>query len=337
MPSLIAKFSLSFCLLLLTGCSNAGNHNMTEFTWSATESAPKDFPMEIIKGTFLFKGEEHGLYIPDGGTLTGGWGNSISSHGSITHGLPDRLDITFFSYAEKKYYHGKFELPYDRIVELFQQGVETNKEHPSYSKLMAGIAPGGVVSVWVKGKYAVEVFFGQADEVDLDPSYAFDLPFSSVEESDAYIAKQLPNSLSPEQLESLEKNGIPLDLWTRYRNRYNWFAKAKDDTIYGFFLKYVNGESERDHFPFLEGEELRNLPVPRKMSFKTKKYIYEVNFDDIEIVSAFEQLNAHENLTEEQRRIAMEFDLQYPRSNSSVKIYNAKESIELKKVVFADW
>jgi len=311
---------------------------MTEFTWSATECAPEDYPMEIISGTFLFKGEEHGLYIPDGGNLTGGWGNPISSHGSITHELPDRLDITFFSYAEKKYYQGKFELPYDKMLELFQQGVEANKEHPSYNKLMAGIAPGGVVAVWVKGRHATEVFFGQADEVNLDPSHAFNLPFSSKEESDAYIAKQLPNSLSPDQLASLEKNGIRFDLWSRYRNRYHWFAKAKDNTIYGFFLKYVNGESVEEHFPFLEGEQkLRYLPVPRKMSFKTDEYIYQVNFDELEIVSAFEQLDAHENLSEEQRRIAMEFDLQYPRSKSSVKIYNAKESIELKKVVFDDW
>ena len=44
---------------------------MTEFIWSATECAPKGYPMEIISGTFLFKGEDHGLYIPDGGTLTG--------------------------------------------------------------------------------------------------------------------------------------------------------------------------------------------------------------------------------------------------------------------------
>jgi len=62
-----------------------------------------------------------------------------------------------------------------------------------------------------------------------------------------------------------------------------------------------------------------------------------MNFDDLEIVSAFEQLANHENLTEEQQRIVMEFDLQYPRSNSKVRLYNVKESIELKKVVFDDW
>jgi len=205
MRSFIIKVNLYVFFILLTGCNNVGNKNMTEFTWSATECAPKGYPMEIISGTFLFKGKDHGLYVPDGGTLTGGWGDPLSNHGSISHCLPDRLKITFFSYAEKQFYQGEFQLPCDKIVALFQAGVKANKENPTYSKMMVGIAPGGVVSAWVEGRAGVEVFFGQAEKVELDPSIAFRLPFSSVEDSDAYIAKQLPNSLSPEELASFEK------------------------------------------------------------------------------------------------------------------------------------
>jgi len=335
------KNSFYLFFILLTGCSNVMTKNNTKFEWSATECGPEGYPMEIIKGTFLFKGEEHGLYIPDGGTLNGDWGDPTSSHGSIKHTLPDRLEITFFSYTEKQFYRGEFDLPYDRIVELFQKGLkeqkEEKKEFPTYSKMMVGIAPGGAVAVWVTGGPGVEVFFGQAEKVELNPIFAFNLPFESEEESDAYIAKQLPNSLSTEELESLEKNGIPFGLWSRYRARYHWIATAKGDSIYGFNIKYVNGESERGHFPFVEDDKLRLLPVPLQMYFETNKYIYRVNFDDLEIVSAFEQLKSHENLTEEGRRIAMEFDLQYPRSNSRVRLYNVKESIELKKVAFKDW
>jgi len=312
-----------------------------EFEWSATECAPKGYPMEIIKGTFLFKGKDHGLYIPDGPTLKGGWGNPRSNHGSIHHTLPDRIEITFFSYTEKQFYRGKFELPYDRIVELFKQGIEIQKKEkrpfPVYTKMMVGIAPGGVVSVWVTGKETVEVFFGQAEKIELNPILAFKLPFESKAQSDAYIAKQLPNSLSPEELKSLEKNGIPFGLWSRYRSRYPWFAKAKNGSIYRFNNHYVNGENERGHFPFVVDDKLRSLPVPRQLTFTTGKVIYDVHFDDLEIVSAFEHLNSHKNLSEEERRIALEFDLQYPRSNSRVRVYNIKESIELKKVVFDDW
>jgi len=337
----ILRKSVYVLFILLTGCSNVMTKENTKFEWNATECAPEGYPMEIIKGTFLFKGEDRGLYIPDGGTLNGDWGDPTSSHGSIKHTLPDRLEITFFSYTEKQFYRGEFDLPYDRIVELFQQGVnqqkEEKKEFPTYSKMMVGIAPGGAVAVWVKGGPGVEVFFGQAEKVELDPSIAFNLPFESKAQSDKYVQDGLDEAISPEQRESLKKNGIPFDLWSRYRARYHWIATSKSEPIYGFNIKYVNGESERGHFPFVESEKLRLLPAPLQMYFETNKYIYRVNFDDLEIVSAFEQLNAHEGLTEEQQRIGMEFDLQYPRSNSRVRLYNVKESIELKKVIFKDW
>jgi hypothetical protein len=39
--------------------------NDTKFDWGATESAPKHYPMEIIRGTFIYHGEaEKGLYVP---------------------------------------------------------------------------------------------------------------------------------------------------------------------------------------------------------------------------------------------------------------------------------
>jgi hypothetical protein len=99
-------------------------------------------------------------------------GSAISSHvvGEQYKPLPDRLDITFYSYAEKQFYQGEFELPYKKILSLFSDGVAENPDRPIYTRIMEGIAPGGAVSVWVigRGDY-IEVFFGQAEKVELDP------------------------------------------------------------------------------------------------------------------------------------------------------------------------
>ncbi len=77
----------------------------TEFDWYATESAPKYYPMEIRQGTFYYKGKDHGLYIPSGGTLRAGWGemNSLHVTGPDKKPLPDRVEVIFFSYAEKQF------------------------------------------------------------------------------------------------------------------------------------------------------------------------------------------------------------------------------------------
>jgi hypothetical protein len=71
----IKQIVLAVIILQLTGCVNAMTINNTKFEWGATESAPEHYPMEIIQGTFIYKGEkDRGLYIPNGGTLSAGWG-----------------------------------------------------------------------------------------------------------------------------------------------------------------------------------------------------------------------------------------------------------------------
>lgn len=75
--NLIAR-SITSAFVFLTGCG--GTMNETEFDWHATESGPEHYPMEIRQGTFFYKGMDHGLYIPDGATLHGGWGEMRSTH-----------------------------------------------------------------------------------------------------------------------------------------------------------------------------------------------------------------------------------------------------------------
>ena len=321
-------------LFLLIDHANAMNKNATKFEWLATESAPKHYPMEIIKGTFIYRGQEDGLYIPTGGTLVYGWGEPISNHlvGEDLKPLPDRLKIVFFSYAEKQFYKGEFDLPYDRILALFRERAIADKGKSTLTRIMAGVAPGGAVAVWVVGANTVEVFFGQAEKIELDPGRAFALPFDSKEESDTYIANQLVNVLTPEERESLKANGVPFGLWARYRNRYDWVptvtAGYDQDKVRVIF---VNGENFR-HWQF---DSKKNtaipIPVPAIMSFFTsvngEKTRIEAKFNDIETMAAFEKLGANG------RKVFVEFDPRSPRSQTKVRLYNDKESIELKKVV----
>jgi len=313
--------------LLIIGCSNAISNNVTKFGWDATESAPEHYPMEIIRGTFIYKGEaERGLYIPSGGTLVDGWGNAVSSHvtGDKYKPLPDRLTITFFSYAEKQFYQGEFKLPYDKILALFQEGVAANKEMPTYSSIMAGIAPGGAVSVWVIGSGGyIEIFFGQAEKIDLDPGRAFALPFKDKAQADEYIHEGLVEVLKPEELEHLKKNGIPFGLWARYRHQYEWAPILTSEfelTYVGY--KFLNGERYKK-----EGMLMRT--VPKQVTFKTvindKRRIFIIKFDEFEIMNAFEKLGANS------QKVYLEFEPRLPRDQTKVRLYNDKESIELKK------
>ena len=320
---------------LITGGAIAEHslRNTTKFEWDATESAPEHYPMEIIKGTFIYKGEKaRGLYIPSGGTLVDGWADPVSSHvtGEKYKPLPDRLKITFFSNAEKQFYQGEFELPYDKILAIFKRGVAENAEHPTFSSIMVGIAPGGAVAVWVIGSGGyIEVFFGQAEKIDLDPGAAFALPFKDKEQEEWYINKQLTNVLEPEELEDLKKNGIPFGLWARYRNHYTWEPVLTE----GFTMTYVD-------FEYLNGEQDRkpgmvSRPAPKELTFKTiiegEENIFIIKFDEFEIMDAFEKLGKNN------QKVYLEFAPTIPRKNTKVRIYNEKESITLKKYISDDW
>jgi len=320
-------------LIFLTGCEEAMNKS-TEFKWHSTESAPEHYPMEIRQGTFYYKGEDNGLYIPSGGTLYAGWGqmNSLHVTGPDKKPLPDRVEIIFFSYAEKQFYRGKFDLPYDKILALFREAYDEQPNDPYYNGIMVGIAPGGAVSVWLKGSRIKEVFFGQADKMDINPEDGFNLPFDSKAESDAYLEKQLVNVLEPEELESLKKNGVPLGTWARYRNLYRWAPTYKEEKIptkKEMFVHYLNGEF--NSIPTIFTQEMSNTPRPLpgelkfSVSMGNKRILYIIRFAEFELMDAFEKLGANGE------KVYIEFDAQVPRHLMKIRVHNDKESIELTK------
>ena len=113
-------------------------------------------------------------------------------------------------------------------------------------------------------------------------------------------------------------------------------AFAKDGSMWcthadSGLSRYINGEFERSAI-FEEPQSITTArPIPIFLSFHTKKYIYQADFDEMEMMEAFEKLGANNKV------VIMEIDPHFPRSSSKVRLYNDEESIELKKAVFDDW
>lgn len=335
------KIYLTILLLFITGYTHAMSKNDTKFDWLATESAPEHYPMEIIQGTFYYHGEAEGLPLPYGGTLDAGWGRGISNHhvGDEFKLLPDRLSIVFFSYTESQFYKGEFDLPYEKILAIFRDGVANpitfpnGDTLPTYGSMMVGIAPGGAVSVWVAGKKQVEVFFGQAEKIELDPGRAFRIPFKDKQDVDNYIKEGLDEALTEEELESLNKNGVPFGVWGRYRNRYDWQPTAsKGNSLEQLDVFYLNGDFLGKWDFSKTNESTDQRPLPSKMIFRSlDNTLFEIIFDEFETMSAFEKLGANGN------KVYLEFEPHLPRTQIKIRLYNEKESIELKKFVSEDW
>lgn len=309
----------------------------TKFDWKATESAPLNYPMEIINGTFIYHGEPRiGLYIPAGKTIQRGWGQMVSSHlvGPDLKPLPDRLEITFFSFLENQHYKGSFELPYEEILRMFREG-DNGAGRPTYDRIMVGVAPGGTVAVWLTGiSRTTEVFFGKADPVDLDL-----MAFGEViPDRDEYVQRQLGRDLKPEVLATIQEKGIPFSKWYQLRKRYPWkpvfpIGHAPHD---GAMTDFFNGELEDLILPMSDESALVTRATPRKMQFTYRSpegwaYFYIIHFDEEETTKAFE------NLGTAQRLLHFEFYPAKPISGTQIRLSNGDESVVLKKFVIEEF
>lgn len=330
-----------------TGCGgtamNKSAEPATNFKWYSVATAPRDYPMQVISGTFFYKGQNIGDMIPSGGTLTTGWGEQASAYvkGSEVPPLPDRVEVKFYSYAENKYYQAEFALPYEDILAKFQLQSQQNPEQP-YRAFLLGIAPGGAVAVWLSGARTVEVYFGQAEEIQLTPSQAFKVPFIDKADSDDYIQTVLTDAVTPEQLAHIKAHGAPVGMWARYRNLYKWapvYTAGKNPIKSEMTVDYLNGESYWT--PTFFTDELTNTPKPlplhlefRAQVTKDETAFYIIDFEPIELMEAFEKLGTNGE------KVFIEFDPQIPVTNMKIRIYNdakpkddktPKEFIELKK------
>ena len=103
-----------------TSCQNK-KEQMSTYEWTATRSAPKDYPMEVVNGGFLFE-DGSSLYIPKKGVVANGWGKQGPTHivGDPLKPIPHELDITYLSSTENQFYGGKFQLPVEKLQKLFE-------------------------------------------------------------------------------------------------------------------------------------------------------------------------------------------------------------------------
>ncbi len=339
--SIAALFILTLINLInLTGC----NADMAKFEWRPTESGPRGYPMEIISGSLKYHDGSGSSYVPNGVTLHHGWGKGVSSHvlgdGRGKYPLPNRLVIHFFSYTEDQFYRGDFELPYEKILALFQAGhySPNEEEMVAYDRIVVGVSPGGGVAVWLWGiEKNTEVFFGLAEKTEGDWK-RFTNDYSGSREK--YVKTVVNGSLkTPERIAALRKNGVPLTRWADFRARYDWQPLFTGMTLRDARIQsidYFNGERDYLYYPLKKEEAALNRAVPSKIGIywnnpdgRNQKFYF--TFDEAEILSVFKTLSKH------QLPITLEFSMRRNEEGQRAIYYivhTEKEAISLKSVAF---
>jgi hypothetical protein len=331
--------SLILPTFILSAC---GAKTMTEFDWLASESAPQNYPMEIVSGTFHFR-EGGEIYVPSAVLLYElDWGQYRSTHvsGEALKPVPNKLSITFFSYTENKFYQGEFDLPDDKILTLFQQEYYSTKEQgmTRYYTIIAGVSPGGGVAVWLNGlNRNTQVFYGKAKEVSLDWS----VKTKNKMPREAYVNETLEDTVSKEMISELETKGAPVNLWDDFQNSYHWQLNLLTENRAPKLvneIRYVNGEIDYFFYPLSEDIAKQTRAVPKSLYYSWKSpqgkplaLYYE--FDVNELSNVFNEFEARKPATaDEPMLLTLQLWEREDGRRWGVAVQRGDEEVVLRKV-----
>ena len=334
------KKTLLFLLLTLQLAScqnhNSNNKNMNEpqYDWGVAVNVPIGYPIRFyaamvggmpISGEFYTEKEE-----PD-------WGNAYGYESHSMGYLPASVDMVWLSYKEDCFYRLKTAIDYEKIEKLFREGYKERfpngeVDHSTYDTVVVGIAPGGVVVLWVGRGYKkiTEIGRYQAEKIDLKEPPGLDshqrLIFSKEDREET-----LNSDLAiPKAVREANKNKpIPFGLWDSYRDhQYQWFAiyEIPDGKIGDVDYRYWNGEAGttlytdfasymgKEDFFYLE-EPIQKRPLFKELviSYKAEsgqKYLAKIWFDWEAVVAAYQKV-----FGEDADKVTAHLDIRINRDN----------------------
>lgn len=295
----------------IVSCQNAeekavNNRMSVKFEWSPTAGSAHLYPMETYRCDFIFA--DSSAIGPATREVSSDWGGDggTSSIGDALKPVPVALDICWLSYTENKFYQGRFELPYAKILKQFKDGfedytwtsdTERHLAHHSYDFINAGMTPGGVVVLWLSGS-GVQTEIGRFQAKETTVNMADFLSRDDIVMSkDAYVKDEL--SRRKDVTDNLAKNGIPYGAWDKYRERFNFKPVVKFEQAVRFSdlsLEYFNGEKDHlvDHqiekISFAQKARVKEIRAvwTATAAGKPMGYVLDIALDEAEIFKAYQ-------------------------------------------------
>ena len=359
------KKPLLFLLLALQLAScqnhNSNNKNMNEpqYEWGIAVNTPIGYPIRfyaaMVGGTPIVRELYTKKEEPD-------WGNAFGYESTSMDKLPKSVDMVWLSYKEDCFYRLKTAIDYEKIAKLFREGFNQrvpNGEvrHATYDTIVVGIAPGGVVVLWVGSGYfpIKEIGRYQAEKIELREPEELDNHQRLIFNKE--YAKRLltNNTIIPEDFREANKDKpIPFGLWDSYRDhQYQWYPtfEIPNGRIGDVDYQYWNGEADTfffTDFVALEGQKdvfapkelyhnIRKLPLFKEIRFTYKaedgiKYGGELQFNWEDILKAYKKV-----FGERPEEVKAHLDIRINRINSYLTVHlvgdNGKESFIEPKLI----
>jgi len=285
-----------------------------KFNWNPGAAGVPNYPMEYSMLSFV-NADSTSVSSPGAsvGYKGGKWGDNVASVqvGDDLKAIPVRLNVTWLSYTEDQFYTGSFVLPHDKILALFKKGwpdINHTTNQPvttTYDEIIVGMAPGGMVVVWLKGiGHQVDVASFKAHKTDVDMkefSDRSDYKFTRTQ----YTKFQLKDTAVAN---NLAKNGIPYGLWDKYRERFNMqpvitYDQHEPVKTGKIVMDFLNGEEDEidstavSKITYDARARIKNFYFDWSLQWGGKEHAFqlEIKFDPAEIVKAYEEVYGKDN------------------------------------------
>jgi len=308
------------------------------FPYMVTAAAPEEYPIQVHIGYLLNKEKQLICGVPKTGLERGGWQYDGSEGGQGGNEIPSHLTLTYMAYAEKKFYQVDADLPTEKFLEVFKKGYDRLDQddrvvHETYTTLTVGLAPGGVVVIWLSGnKSRVEICRLQAKETFVDVDDFFQNADNENEEQffESMFKIAVPDSIRTE----IAKSGIPYGLWDKYRDKYKYRFVLKPydekDKITSVRNLQYNGE-EKFITEIKKAEEYYEESIPNICMIGFMVYHTEIVFNDKEMLQVFNTLKS--KYPDQPIDIVITPTFMYNEMKVSVKCGNEEVKLEKYKVV----
>ncbi|WP_378175736.1 DUF2931 family protein [Aquimarina sp. SS2-1] len=307
---------------------------MEKYEWRPTASAPKYNPMQIHKGRLIYANGES-IYIPSGHTLHQGWGKIGPTHivGDDQKPVPVKLEITWVSYLEKKFYKGSFDLPAEKIQSLFEEGyINRLGKKDTYDDINIGLAPGGVIVVWLLGGgRTVDIGRFQASETEVSIKEFAPGAIITMEE---FMNSVLEEDFSEEVKAKMNPDSISFGKWDAYRQKFFWKPSVqfqKEGKLQEIRITFYNGESIYTIGTNKVLDRFQEYAIPDHIRMEwvdqnNNEFGTRIYFDENEIHSVFHKF--YETPNQKPAELVLKID-QY---NSELKLFlqNESEKIDIK-------
>lgn len=231
--SYLNYFLLMVLLLITIGFKSIHYKRINDFNWRIGGSNPKNFMVSQAQVDFFCNNEWiSGALLGPGNN---GWEeiNGMIMGSDYLLSVPDSITTKWVCDTDKILYEGSYKLPREKMLELFRtKAIDFYGDQSDYNLIVVGMAPGGNVTVWMRGGSAsTEICRFKANNKG---GWKEDDP-----DNDKYTKEH--QSLSEGFKESrtyLKIHGIPYSAWEKGEKEYNYDIGFSSEENYDYDMLF---------------------------------------------------------------------------------------------------